>query len=83
LNKIPLRKKVGLTQNSVKIILKKIAREYIPDSIINRVKRGFSTPVNQYSDGNENTATTSFNKEERWYLNSVNIQNIKPHYYNK
>ena len=81
LNKIPLSKKMGLTQNSVKLILKKIARDYIPESIINRVKRGFSTPVHQYSYSNDNVSGISFSQEEYWYLNSINIQNCSPVYF--
>lgn len=82
MNKIPLNKKMGLTQNSVKILLKKIAEEYIPGSIINRVKKGFSTPVHQYSISNNNNYGVSFSQEELWYLNSVNIQNCKSDYIN-
>ena len=80
MNKIPLNKKVGYTQNSVKLILKKIAENYIPGSIINRVKRGFSTPVHQYSNYDFVNQNPIFNKEELWYINSVNIQNCTTHY---
>lgn len=73
MNKIPLNKKIGLTQNSVKLILKKIAKSYIPVSIINRVKQGFSTPVHHYSFSNNKISEVPFNQEELWYMNSVNI----------
>ena len=82
MNKIPLNKKIGLTQNSVKLILKKIAKDYIPESIINRVKRGFSTPVHHYSFSNNNISEVFFSQEELWYMNSVNIQNCKTDYFN-
>jgi asparagine synthase (glutamine-hydrolysing) len=82
MNKIPLSKKIGLTQNSVKLILKKIAGKYIPESIINRVKQGFSTPVHQYAENTGYDSALSFSKEELWYMNSVNIQNCKTDYFN-
>jgi len=65
----------------VKLILKKIAKEYIPGSIINRVKKGFSTPVHQYSVTGNNIQRVTFSQEELWYLNSVNIQNGNAHYF--
>ena len=81
MNKIPLNRKMGLTQNSVKLLLKKIAGNYIPASIINRVKSGFSTPVNQYSIDTNIDSDVSFSKEELWYMNTVNIQNCRPQYF--
>lgn len=80
MNKIHLNKKIGLTQNSVKLILKKVAKNYIPETIIKRVKRGFSTPVHQYSDCSNNIPGVSFSKEELWYIETVNIQNCNSHY---
>jgi asparagine synthase (glutamine-hydrolysing) len=77
MNKIPLNKKIGLTQNSVKLILKRIAKGYIPESIINRVKQGFSTPVHHYSFSNNNMSEVPFSQEELWYMNSINIQSCK------
>lgn len=82
MNKIPLNKKIGLTQNSVKKILKEIAAEYLPETIINRVKRGFSTPVNNYRDITESQPKIAFSKEELWYINSVNINNCNIPYLN-
>jgi asparagine synthase (glutamine-hydrolysing) len=74
MNRIPLNKKMGLTQNSVKKILKEIAAEFIPAAIINRVKRGFSTPVNQYAASTDIRPEIAFSKEELWYINTVSIQ---------
>ena len=76
MNGIPLNKKTGLTQNSVKLILKNIAKVYLPDTIINRVKRGFSTPVHNYSSDKMDNSEFSFNREELWYLKSVPIPGI-------
>ncbi|MFH0894557.1 MAG: asparagine synthase-related protein, partial [Bacteroidota bacterium] len=75
MNKIPLNKKMGYTQNSVKMILKKTAEKYIPETIVNRVKRGFSTPVHQYSNHDNSNSGVGFSNEELWYIHSVNIQN--------
>jgi asparagine synthase (glutamine-hydrolysing) len=71
MNRIPLRKKIGLTQNSVKKILKEISADYLPDIIINRQKRGFSTPVNTYKKPGFISPFSGLTNEEAWNFFSV------------
>lgn len=47
--RVPRRWKVNLTER--KILLRRIARRYLPDNIIDRPKQGFSIPLNSWLRG--------------------------------
>lgn len=48
LNQIPLSAKVGFKEKSVKKLLKRVAKNKIPNEIVFRQKYGFSSPLNVY-----------------------------------
>jgi asparagine synthase (glutamine-hydrolysing) len=48
MNSISANKKSGIREKNVKVILKKIAKDHISSTIINRKKYGFATPMEHY-----------------------------------
>ena len=88
--KIDSKLKLG---NTNKYLLKKVAKKYIPNEIINRTKKGFNTPYNEYlfNEFNDdllytvlkaNNSHELFNEEYIKYIYQMAKNNkLKQHFY--